>query len=51
MNSHKCDLCGMYQSHSTECEECIKAAEMRHKISDNYNDLENKEEQENEYYL
>lgn len=23
MNSHKCDLCGLYQSDGTVCEECI----------------------------
>lgn len=51
MNSHKCDLCGLYLSDDTVCEECIKAAEARRKISDNYNDLENKEDPENEYYL
>lgn len=52
MNSHKCDLCGLYlTSGCTACEECIKATKKLHQIADNGNDIENEEDAENEYYL
>lgn len=52
LNSNKCDMCGLYlDSDGAACEECIKAAHGRRKVTDNYKDLEYKEEPENEHYL
>lgn len=52
MNSNKCDMCGLYlELDGAACEECIKAAYGRRKVTDNYKDLEYKEDPINEYYL
>lgn len=52
MNPHKCDMCGLYLVDGGEvCRECIKAAEVRRKATNNYKDSEYKEDPENEHDL
>jgi len=45
-------MCGLYlDSDGAACEECIKTVQERRKVTDNYKNLEYKEDPINEYYL